>query len=601
MDTYIHWDIEEEIKYSLSSVFMTICINSALMRFSSRFIHCNKTLARLLSVSAFLQTLSEGEEIKEEDLPDILVRLEIIETVEEAPGLLLEIDRWIDGATPKDPAGAIVVADKLGLQEVVERIATTGPEVEPTRIIASHNLNIRQLVNAWARGYSLGFDGCVDYPTDIRGFRKAVENGLPVKSLVLYPYLTNEILAMCKDLRELRIAHRSKTPVICPPCVETLVVKLACPVEIPENSSLKVLDASNNPFITFCPPGVTTLIAASRCGIPQELFPLSLEVLDVSDNEAVTKCPPSVKKLTAHGVASIDNLEECSNLTSLDVSYNVVMKVCSAGVVELDARSSVMTDISRCSKLERLNASNALFLRNCPDSVVEVDNSLGIISDFSHCQNLRKLFVNHHKRSIRLPSTLEHLEIRGPVTIENSCAFANLQTLDASDNPNITFCPLTVTKLIARGKCGISNLSNCRSLTYLDASDNSNIRECPPDVRYLLIRGNSGIKDISRCVDLSKLDISGNSAINSVMACRFLRVLIADSSVVKEVPPTLEVLSLENGTSSINLRECRRLTALNIRGNAAIKDYPSSVDYVLTGDSIGAVLVQSEAAHLFKF
>ncbi len=570
-----------------------------------------------------MQTLSLEREISEEDLPEILVGLEIVKELAEAPSLLLEIDRWIGGAMPLDPAKAIVVADKLGLRDVVDRIAFDGPEVEPTRNIETHGLQNTEIVRAWSRGYRLKFDGHLDLRGDLDTFQKAIENGLDVTSITFDKVASDSILSLCTNLRKLKLVGDCGY-VRCPSTLEVLEVSRFSSVDISACGSLKVLRAKDNRSVTYCPPTVEILDASGVCGISDlsgcsalrelnaadnrniTICPPTVEILDARgdcgisdlsgcsalrelnalDNERIKICPSTVEKLNAGRACGISDLSKCHSLKVLDAWINEKIKECPKSVVELDATGSGITSLAGCVNLRKLKLLGESLITECPEGVVEVDNSVGNICDFSGCRNLRKLSVNCRNDVIRVPPTLEHLQVLGGGSIENLRDCASLQTLLAHNNPNVTFCPSTVTRLEAGGKCGIADLSNCSALTYIDASDNPKIKVCPPSVIYLKARRDCGISDLSGCVKLVKIDLRGNKKIKNLSMCRSLRVVLACDSELCQIPPSVEFLGVYKKSGPINLRGFNKLLFLHAGDNPKIKYCPPNVR-LLNSESSG--------------
>jgi len=100
-----------------------------------------------------------------------------------------------------------------------------------------------------------------------------------------------------------------------------------------------------------------------------------------------------------------------------------------------------------------------------------------------------------------------------------------IESLDATDNPNITTCvpfAATLHTLVATYTCGIGDagLSSCTHIKILNADDNPKITTCDPfanSLRELIAEYRCGISDVglSSCTQLNVLCAFGNVAITT--------------------------------------------------------------------------------------
>ncbi len=496
------------------------------------------------------------------------------------------------GAEPADHKVALNVAEILGISSLVDRLVLAGRHFDPdgamSRTIVSHTLRGNQVIDAWARGYSLVFDGVVNFYTDPDVFLAALRNGLPVLSLTIKPDggLTQEHVSLCTRLEVLKASDCSQIKT-CPGTLLELDASEKCGIaDISHCKRLRKLIATRNMLITRVPKSVVDLEVQFSSGITKITHCTKMRRLLADGNREIKSCPRSIEELSATSDCGISSLKGLRRLKSLIAGGNQKITRCPKSVVRLDASGDCgITDLSNCVNLKSLGLfGRSVEVRGIPTTLESLDITYcsGWSLDLTNFTCLKRLIADDQTVADFCPRSVTHLEISGQTEITSTALLGcdKLEKLAARNNTSLMYVPRGLVELDISDSTPVHDLRELTSLRILIARRNPHLRYFPTGLVELDIAGASvSVLNLHECRMLRKLDISFTSHISSVpdfieelsiLRCsgisdvshlRNLKKLIVGETI-REIPSWIEDLDLKEGFLVTDISNCRMLRSL---------------------------------------
>lgn len=520
-------------------------------------------------------------------------------------GVILE---WISCRVPvtvKEAELAISVAVKLGIPQIVTRLAREGPAISLDIDLPDHSLDRLDVPYAWARGYRVSFDGKIEYydKTTSRTLIAAIKKGMPVKELTGND-VTDELIEMCPDLVSLDVSLSHDVALSKLHTLKSLAklwVKGGRVETVPESLEEVTLFTCEFPdglfdrcrrIESFCAPtsrypkSVESIRILEKTEVGDALTGLpSLKHLMVCCDVLITKLPQTIESLYIKDVSQITNevLAECTGLKRLTISDCPQVTKCPPSVQVLiagynkrygfgpvegysDPEPACHIDdagLVGCNSIRHLELASTPGVTKCPASVTWLSaNFRDAPLDLSGCGALLDLSATCSPGITTCPLSVQHLQLQGETGIRDLTRNTNLLTLDLAYTRLFDLPPSL--EILNEHESGLTDdiLRGLPSLKILRTSSEF-ISICPPSVVKLTIVSGSSIDDwgLANCPNLKNLDAR-------------------ESEYVRKCPPTVEVLTIGHGSLIGNdgLKGCNSLRVLNASGCSFVTVVPPSVE-----------------------
>ncbi len=386
-------------------------------------------------------------------------------------------------------------------------------------------------VESWAAGKPCEFDGIVRYIKDEETLFRAVDNGLPVKTIYISSEYRNRHLAKLPDVEEV----------------------------------------TTDPSYGF---GGTLNLT----GLDLSLLP-KLRKLHIPNSVGISRCPDDIEDLDIGGKCDIFDVSNCRNLRKLQAYANERLASVPTTLEYLDIswteeRGDRFADLLSCKKTKGPRLS--------PD----VLRSL---------RSLKTLIASNNPTVTACPDTLTTLWIDYGTGLNDSDVMAcrELRTLSVTENERITVCPPWVTTLhVAHG--AITDLKDCVGITELEIHGHSPVRFYPPSLKRLVIQQGSPDTNIETCTSLKDVTCEDLNGMRLPMSVEEIHVICAYNGLVDlrsytnlrkvtlervssaALPPSVKELSMERA-KAVNLDECSALEVLDACESKGLKEIPESV------------------------
>ncbi len=384
---------------------------------------------------------------------------------------------------------------------------------------------------------------------------KAIDNGLPVRSISIDPRYQNRHLAKLQDVEEVVIEQMSWFPracnisylnlellprlrklsirgvkgiAKCPDWVEELDISSDCSISDVSNCrSLRRLHARGNTRLNAIPqslefldiswenydsPGHSSRTPSEGPRIPPDVLRSLrlLKKLHADHNPTVTACPETLVELYIDGVGGLSNADiaACRQLEVLSVEKNKRITMCPSWVTELYLDGSGITDIRDCARITKITTYWDSYVLFFPHSLRSLSINVALTdTNIEECTNLKSVTC-HELDDMRFPLSIEVLRVKtfsgDDIDIRR---YVNLREIEIEGNVDVLL-PTSVKRLVLT-KARALNLEECMELEDFRTEQFDNIDDIPESVVRLAFSTTKKILDLRHCEMLRCLEVAG--------------------------------------------------------------------------------------------